>query len=236
MVHISDGSNLLCWTFNMRCTRCLFEAARSLRTDKLQTYILGEASPYVRPFNSPSPPSDKVKTSFRFFPRFFTPQESREVLTLALLTLDRRRRVRIPAPAPQRDDLQDLFRGEYPFEQAHFDSVIHNYRECLITKHPPAQPRARLELFERLYALLPEHKGITGVIPKGTYTHALHLAPEGKIDAHVDNLEASGSCIIGASLGGERILRLEKEGAGWEVLLPSGSVYVQQYVTAQKAD
>jgi alkylated DNA repair dioxygenase AlkB len=70
--------------------------------------------------------------------------------------------------------------------------------------------------------------------PLQTTTHALHLSPTGKIDPHVDNVDASGSVIIGASLGAERILRLERKGAeseggvGWEVLLKSGSVYVQK--------
>jgi alkylated DNA repair protein alkB family protein 7 len=73
--------------------------------------------------------------------------------------------------------------------------------------------------------------------PLQTTTHALHLSPEGKIDPHVDNIDASGSVIVGVSLGGERILRLEQDAAdrkerggsaGWEVLLPSGSVYVQK--------
>lgn len=70
--------------------------------------------------------------------------------------------------------------------------------------------------------------------PLQTTTHALHLSPTGKIDPHVDNVDASGSVIIGVSLGAERVLRLERKGAeneggaGWEVLLKSGSVYVQK--------
>jgi alkylated DNA repair protein alkB family protein 7 len=70
--------------------------------------------------------------------------------------------------------------------------------------------------------------------PLQTTTHALHLSPTGRIDPHVDNVDASGSVIIGVSLGAERILRLERKGAenegraGWEVLLNSGSVYVQK--------
>lgn len=70
--------------------------------------------------------------------------------------------------------------------------------------------------------------------PLQTTTHALHLSPTGRIDPHVDNVDASGSVIIGVSLGAERILRLERKGAenesgaGWEVLLKSGSVYVQK--------
>jgi alkylated DNA repair dioxygenase AlkB len=70
--------------------------------------------------------------------------------------------------------------------------------------------------------------------PLQTTTHALHLSPTGRIDPHVDNVDASGSMIIGVSLGAERVLRLERKGAeneggaGWEVLLNSGSVYVQK--------
>lgn len=66
--------------------------------------------------------------------------------------------------------------------------------------------------------------------PRGTSTHLLHLAPHGAILPHVDNLEASGSIIIGTSLGAERVLRLtDKEGeSGWDVRLPSGSLYLQR--------
>ncbi|KAH8090958.1 hypothetical protein HD553DRAFT_21475 [Filobasidium floriforme] len=70
--------------------------------------------------------------------------------------------------------------------------------------------------------------------PLQTTTHALHLSPTGRIDPHVDNVDASGSVIIGVSLGAERVLRLERNGAesegrdGWEVLLKSGSVYIQK--------
>lgn len=76
--------------------------------------------------------------------------------------------------------------------------------------------------------------------PLQTSTHALHLAPEGYILPHVDNVDASGTVIIGVSLGAERILRLEEaeqEGRkvnivhrGWDVLLKTGSLYLQKYV------
>jgi alkylated DNA repair protein alkB family protein 7 len=74
-------------------------------------------------------------------------------------------------------------------------------------------------------------------LPLNTSTHLLHLAPHGEILPHVDNLDASGSVIIGVSLGAERTLRLrakagkEDESEGWEVKLSSGSVYLQRYVT-----
>lgn len=63
----------------------------------------------------------------------------------------------------------------------------------------------------------------------------LHLAPHGAILPHVDNLDAMGETIVGASLGAPRVLRLEKEkgediGSGWDVYIPSGSVYIQKGV------
>jgi len=74
--------------------------------------------------------------------------------------------------------------------------------------------------------------------PLQTSTHALHLAPEGYILPHVDNVDASGTVIIGVSLGAERILRLEEatqDGRktnithrGWDILLKSGSLYLQK--------
>lgn len=66
--------------------------------------------------------------------------------------------------------------------------------------------------------------------PAETSTHVLHLSPHGAILPHVDNIDASGGTIVGASLGAARVLRLEhqEDGSGWDVLLPSGSVYVQK--------
>lgn len=61
-------------------------------------------------------------------------------------------------------------------------------------------------------------------------THLLHLSSAGEILEHVDNIEASGTWILGVSLGAARILRMESTSnpeASFEVLLPSGSVYLQ---------
>lgn len=51
---------------------------------------------------------------------------------------------------------------------------------------------------------------------------------------HVDNLQASGSWIAAVSLGGPRILRMEdkkNKHNRFELLLNSGSAYIQTYVT-----
>lgn len=153
--------------------------------------------------------------------------------------------------------------------QGHFDSVITKYRESLLTAFPnpstidaPTYP----SILKRIYDLLPQSAGselardlyYDKVLPDRTQieqsvsdqpfeqplqtsTHALHLAPEGYILPHVDNVDASGTVIIGVSLGAERILRLEEasqEGRktnivhkGWDVLLKTGSLYLQRYLT-----
>lgn len=133
--------------------------------------------------------------------------------------------------------------------KGHYDSVIHHYRETLVSNFPP--PDAGwpdlIPLMKRIYDLLPgpspqpgmtaparstSTTGMDALPPPATSTHLLHLAPHGAILPHVDNIEASGSVIIGASLGAERILRLkEKDGEfGWDIRLPSGSLYLQRYV------
>lgn len=88
------------------------------------------------------------------------------------------------------------------------------------------------KLLNKAYALLPGSPQVFDeILPSETITHLLHLAPSGKILGHVDNLEASGSVIMGICLGSDRILRLSKKdegGQGWDVLLRSGTVYLQR--------
>jgi len=67
-----------------------------------------------------------------------------------------------------------------------------------------------------------------------TQTHLLHLSSGGEILGHVDNIEASGTWILGVSLGAARVLRMESTSNpedSFEVLLPSGSVYIQRRVS-----
>jgi alkylated DNA repair protein alkB family protein 7 len=75
-------------------------------------------------------------------------------------------------------------------------------------------------------------KRIEAVCPtKDLQTHLLHLASDGEILPHIDNLEASGSWILGVTLGGTRMLRLHHpdtaEGVV-DVSLPPGSLYIQK--------
>jgi len=77
-------------------------------------------------------------------------------------------------------------------------------------------------LLNRLNSLLPKVE---------KQTHILHLATNGEILPHIDNVEASGSWILGVSLGYPRIMRMENIADpvdSFELLLPPGSVYIQR--------
>jgi alkylated DNA repair protein alkB family protein 7 len=109
-----------------------------------------------------------------------------------------------------------------PYDQGHYDGVIKNYREMHVSAWPEDQPRLS-ELLDRLRQF---HSG------EPIQYHVLHLASDGEIRPHIDHLEAFGSWIVGVSLGADRVLRLEKELSDekllHDVILPSGSVYVQK--------
>ena len=100
--------------------------------------------------------------------------------------------------------------------------MITNYRETHVTSWPVSCPNSIEKPLLRLRAFYPEEK---------TQTHIIHLSTEGEIFPHVDNVDASGTWILGVSLGSPRILRMEKIGDPediFDVLLPSGSIYIQR--------
>lgn len=83
--------------------------------------------------------------------------------------------------------------------------------------------------------LLAVLKRLEGLYPTdgATQMHLLHLASDGEIFPHVDNIGASGSWILGVSLGAQRVLHMEAPGDSsneevFDILLPSGSVYIQR--------
>ncbi|KAJ7043185.1 hypothetical protein C8F04DRAFT_1073936 [Mycena alexandri] len=174
---------------------------------------------------------------FTFLPGFFSLAEQRVLLTTALQKLDamesiqsRRRRKRLLRagrpilPPSSSNPLQDtLFPDEYyEFQEGHFDGVIKNFREMHLTSWPTSDVPELPSILDRLQALYPS---------QAAQTHLLHLASNGEIYPHVDNLSASGSWILGVSLGSERLLRLEGQDGNsdsFQVLLPSGSVYIQR--------
>ncbi|KAJ7445705.1 hypothetical protein B0H11DRAFT_2086455 [Mycena galericulata] len=166
---------------------------------------------------------------------FFSLPEQRVLLAAALQKLDamesiqsrRRRKVLLRTPPPMllpttSNPLQDAFLPDnfYEFEEGHFDGVIKHFREMHLTSWPSSDFPGLPSILERLHSLFP---------PQDIQTHLLHLASNGEIHPHVDNLDASGSWILGVSLGAERLLHLEgQDGDFFEVPLPSGSVYIQR--------
>lgn len=119
-------------------------------------------------------------------------------------------------------------RAHGTFVKGHFDGVIKRYREIHVSSWSADSLEPPLShVLDHLRALHPSNTP--------TQTHVIHLASDGEILPHVDNIEASGSWIMGVSLGDERILRMAPvEGftsaEPFEVSLPSGSVYLQRLV------
>ena len=108
--------------------------------------------------------------------------------------------------------------------QGHYDGVINHFREIHLSSWPLDDFRGLEAAVKRLHSLCPT---------KDIQTHLLHLASYGDILPHVDNISASGTWIIGVSLGDERVLKMTEvvgEEKEFYVALPSGSVYLQRSV------
>lgn len=145
----------------------------------------------------------------------------------------------------------------YEFEQGHFDGVIRGYREMLVRPGHFSQVSKDQDeawhtefgrVLAKVYSLLPSSSPISNDStstatspldpPSHLIMHLLHLSSTGCIYPHVDNLEAFGRTIVGVSLGGgERIMKFQQVSkpsdsidgpAEFEVLVPSGSAYIQQ--------
>lgn len=91
------------------------------RLSNLGRHTLVSGSPFVRARGGVR--SAAVEDDFTLFPTFFTSAESRQLLTAALWKLDRvdsTRRRRGAAKSPEEvhaGELQDMFTGEYGFEE-----------------------------------------------------------------------------------------------------------------------
>ncbi|TFK55176.1 hypothetical protein OE88DRAFT_1010144 [Heliocybe sulcata] len=174
----------------------------------------------------------RLPSEFTFLPDYFSLSEQCLLLRAALTKLDsvdrgrtrRHRRFLQPLPPVSSPTAAiDLFLPDeyYQFEQGHYDGVIRNYRETHVTTWPESEIEGLTPVLRRLYDMTPT---------KDTQTHILHLATDGDITPHVDNINASGTWILGVSLGADRVLRLESSDGTdvCEILLPSGSLYIQR--------
>ncbi|PFH50080.1 hypothetical protein AMATHDRAFT_61899 [Amanita thiersii Skay4041] len=176
----------------------------------------------------------QLRPHFHFWPDLFSPTEQRLLLFAALHMLDsnesrqfQRRRKRLLQSNEQSvslppKDVSDLFLPDqyYDFEEGHYDGVIHHFREMHLSSWPSQEGLSTV--LNKLYAMCPT---------QGTQTHLLHLSTRGQVLPHIDNVSASGSWIMGLSLGAQRVLRMESIHAKhdcFDVLLPSGSLYLQK--------
>lgn len=184
---------------------------------------------------------------FVLYPTFLSQAEQAGILSAALKRLDTvypLKRAQRLARKDTRASSNTFYppRG-YPFEAGHHDGVIHNFREMAVNSWEDCSHEAAMALM-RLYELADHHHDWTRLYqtdikkltcPSNLLTHVLHLAPDGHILPHVDNPEASGSVIVGASLGDQRVMELlpPEDGPGSvkriRVHIPPGSVYIQRY-------
>ncbi|KAI9622722.1 hypothetical protein H4Q26_015004 [Puccinia striiformis f. sp. tritici PST-130] len=187
---------------------------------------------------------------FVLYPRFLDDQEQDLILDHSLSRLDKmeRPRARRRCHLARADEKQSTrgakgFRDEkeYSFEAGHFDEVISGYREMQVAQLVPdlsitdsssSTSDTTTSSYESLKLILARLQAILPQSTRPPLIHLLHLSSKGKIDPHVDNLEASGSTIIGLSLGSTRVMRLGHKSvpidAHLKVLLPPGSVYIQR--------
>ncbi|KAI0050903.1 hypothetical protein FA95DRAFT_1580977 [Auriscalpium vulgare] len=181
---------------------------------------------WSRPYSTADFPAD-----FHLLPDFFDIDEQNVLLAAALQKLDSmepramRRRRKDYLALGRHADSKFLPDELYQFEEGHFDGVIKRYREMHVSSWDEAESPTLSAALERLRSMFPTKHD--------TQTHLLHLASDGEILPHVDNVGASGSWILGVSLGAARVLRLEfmaedTPAKPFEILLPSGSVYIQR--------
>lgn len=109
-------------------------------------------------------------------------------------------------------------------QQGHYDNVIRDYREMHLTSWCESETPGIARILDRLHAMCPS---------QNIQTHILHLASTGEILPHVDNVSASGTWILGISLGAPRVLQMETTNAvvphsKSDILLTSGSLYLQR--------
>jgi hypothetical protein len=102
--------------------------AKSYSTKLPRPLGLTSTSPFIRPLAGPSDATDHeaIQRDFKFWPSFFTKEESSEILKMALWKLDRadttrrRRKRKSDQNTVMATGLQGLFEGEYGFEEVSF--------------------------------------------------------------------------------------------------------------------
>ncbi|KAF8889760.1 hypothetical protein CPB84DRAFT_1683817 [Gymnopilus junonius] len=197
---------------------------------------ISAAPRYSKRYSSQSP---TYPQGFIFWPKYFSMAEQRTLLAASLHKLDtsemrhmrKRRRDWWDSRMRELKTSSDLHTRPidyffapddmYEFQEGHYDGVIHHFREAHLPSWPIEKYDGLLAILDRLHLLCPT---------MDIQTHVLHLASHGYIGMHVDNIDASGSWILGVSLGDERVLKMKAANGDSEFYLnlPSGSVYLQR--------
>lgn len=109
-----------------------------------------------------------------------------------------------------------------PYEPAHWDSVIDQYRE--IERPFPRLPASALAVAERMKAFFQDQSRVVPAV------HFLDLASDGEIRHHVDSVKFCGPHIVILSLLSPALLHLQHEHSDARLLLyaPRRSVYVMR--------
>ncbi|CAG8433552.1 6299_t:CDS:2 [Diversispora eburnea] len=93
-----------------------------------------------------------------------------------------------------------VFGKKVTYQDAHFDGVIHGYRECQST-HWDDDEKTNEIFNKKIFSLFPENLRWLPV-------HLLELANYGGIKAHIDNVEYSGNIVAGVCLMSSIVMRL----------------------------
>lgn len=123
------------------------------------------------------------------------------------------------------------FKGR-PYEDAHFDDVIHLYRELQASRLHPSSLLCKIQT--RLRSHIQSAIGLEEEKIQWKPLHVLDLSPRGHIGPHLDHVEYSGSLIAGLCLHSTAVMRFERadaqKGQGTKfvrVLLPQRCLYLQ---------
>uniref|UniRef100_A0A6B2LLS5 Alpha-ketoglutarate-dependent dioxygenase AlkB-like domain-containing protein n=1 Tax=Arcella intermedia TaxID=1963864 RepID=A0A6B2LLS5_9EUKA len=108
------------------------------------------------------------------------------------------------------------------YYSSHWDQVISEYREMEL--HIDKWDKECRNIFSRQRSLFPEGTNWKEKI------HVLDLQEGGRIDHHIDSVDASGSIISGISLLSDSVFQLKDETTGSEVdvYLPKRSLYIMK--------
>jgi hypothetical protein len=136
--------------------------------------------------------------------------------------------VSVDEEASLMDEIEPLWKRQ-GYQESHFDSVIHHYRE---TQKSHWKVPQNIVIMERMQQVIHDMMGSLSLPTlKLLPTHVLDLAPQGSIDAHIDHVQASGRVVAVLSLLSACLVRFRPVNSPSEsidVTVPSRSVYVQK--------